>query len=249
MRTRSSHYLRAASFYEVGIHMLYGSPVDPRLSDVFDRLTEAFDRAMALARPTGGAAVDPLRWSRDARVLPPGRRRRGGRGSARRDLYERLRRHDGRHVPGQVIDACRRGYHCVIFDGPGQGSMLVRDGVAMVPDWERVVTPVVDAVIARDDVDTAKVVLQGWSLGGYLAARAATGEHRLAACVLDPPGLEPPRRDGAVRPAPGDVRGGRGRSSPEISGRRRGDADGGDRREPRPALEDRAAGVLGQRCR
>ena len=42
--------------------------------------------------------------------------------------------------------------------------------------------------LARDDVDPAKIVLQGWSLGGYLAARAATGEHRLAACVLDPPG-------------------------------------------------------------
>ena len=75
----------------------------------------------------------------------------------------------------QAIDACRRGYHCVLFDGPGQGAMLVRDGVALVPDWERVVTPVVDAVLERDDVDQARIVLQGWSLGGYLAARAATG--------------------------------------------------------------------------
>jgi hypothetical protein len=37
------HYLRAASFYEVGIHMLYGSPVDERLSQAFQRLTKAFD--------------------------------------------------------------------------------------------------------------------------------------------------------------------------------------------------------------
>ena len=86
-----------------------------------------------------------------------------------------------------AIDTCRRGYHCVLFDGPGQGSMLVVDGVPLAPDWERVVTPVVDAVLARDDVDADRVVLEGWSLGGYLAARAATGEHRLAACVLDPP--------------------------------------------------------------
>jgi pimeloyl-ACP methyl ester carboxylesterase len=90
----------------------------------------------------------------------------------------------------QAIDACRRGYHCVLFDGPGQGSLLVHDGVAMVPDWERVVTPVVDAVLAQDDVDPDRIVLQGWSLGGHLAARAATAEHRLAACILDPPGWD-----------------------------------------------------------
>jgi pimeloyl-ACP methyl ester carboxylesterase len=66
--------------------------------------------------------------------------------------------------------------------------MLVRDGVTLIPDWERAVAPVVDAVLGRDDVEPTKVVLQGWSLGGHLAARAATAEHRLAGCVLDPPG-------------------------------------------------------------
>jgi pimeloyl-ACP methyl ester carboxylesterase len=29
-------------------------------------------------------------------------------------------------------------------------------------------------------------VLLGWSFGGYLAPRAASGEHRLAACIADP---------------------------------------------------------------
>ena len=182
------HYLRAASFYEVGIHALYGRPVDKRLTEAFDRLTKAFDRAMALCAPPG----EPLSIPFDGHAMPgyflraadaeDGEVRpvvicTNGYDATMADMYL-----------AQGIDACRRGYHCVLFDGPGQGSMLVAEGVALIPDWERVVTPVVDALVARDDVDSSKIVLQGWSLGGYLAARAATGEHRLAACVLDPPG-------------------------------------------------------------
>jgi pimeloyl-ACP methyl ester carboxylesterase len=80
-----------------------------------------------------------------------------------------------------------RGYHVVLVDGPGQGALLIRDNLPLIPEWERVVRPVVDAVLARPDVDPTKIVLQGWSLGGHLALRAATGEPRLAAVVSDPP--------------------------------------------------------------
>jgi alpha-beta hydrolase superfamily lysophospholipase len=184
------HYLRAASFYEVGIHVLYGAPVDKRLTDAFDRLTKAFDRAMALVDPPG----EPLSVPLDGHTMP-GYFLRAADAAAgeKRPVVVCTNGYDATMADmylAQAIDACRRGYHCVLFDGPGQGAMLVRDGMAMVPDWERVVTPVVDAVLKRDDVDSAKVVLQGWSLGGHLAARAATGEHRLAACILDPPGWD-----------------------------------------------------------
>jgi dienelactone hydrolase len=45
---------------------------------------------------------------------------------------------------------------------------------------------VVSAVLDRDDVDSDRTVLTGWSLGGYLSLRAASGEPRLPACVADP---------------------------------------------------------------
>lgn len=32
----------------------------------------------------------------------------------------------------------------------------------------------------------ARLLQSGWSFGGYLAPRAASGEHRLAACIADP---------------------------------------------------------------
>jgi len=73
----------------------------------------------------------------------------------------------------------------LIFDGPGQGDMIIDRGVPLRPDWESVVTPVVDFALTLPGVDPKRIVLHGLSFGGYLAPRAATKEHRLAACVSD----------------------------------------------------------------
>jgi pimeloyl-ACP methyl ester carboxylesterase len=81
--------------------------------------------------------------------------------------------------------ALERGYHVLAFDGPGQGSVILDQGIPFRADWENVVGPVVDVAVARPDVDADRLVLIGWSFGGYTAPRAATGEHRLAACVAD----------------------------------------------------------------
>ena len=85
-----------------------------------------------------------------------------------------------------AVAASRRGYHCLLFDGPGQGAMLYEHGVRLRPDWETVVKAVVDLAVTLPVVDAARIALSGWSLGGYLAPRAASGEHRLAACIADP---------------------------------------------------------------
>jgi len=56
----------------------------------------------------------------------------------------------------------------------------------MRADWENVVRPVVDYALSRPEVDPRRIALIGWSFGGYLAPRAASGEQRLAACLADP---------------------------------------------------------------
>jgi dipeptidyl aminopeptidase/acylaminoacyl peptidase len=85
-----------------------------------------------------------------------------------------------------AVAASRRGYHCLLFDSPGQGEMLYERGVRLRPDWETVVRAVVDLALTLPTVDPKRIALSGWSLGGYLAPRAASGEQRLAACIADP---------------------------------------------------------------
>jgi hypothetical protein len=82
--------------------------------------------------------------------------------------------------------AIERGYNALIFEGPGQGSMLFERQVPFRYDWENVITPVVDYLRERPDVDPGRIVLNGSSLGGELVVRAAAFEHRLAAVIADP---------------------------------------------------------------
>lgn len=170
----------------VSYRPLYGTPVDPRLKTAFNTQLDSFRKAMALNdRP-----AESLDVSFDGHKLTvlflPG----AGASTARRPVVIMNNGYDAA-VPDMYFAmgsfATARGYHVVLVDGPGQGAPLIRDGLTLIPDWDRVIRPVVNAVVARPDVDPAKVVLQGWSLGGYLALRAAAGEPRLAAVVADPP--------------------------------------------------------------
>jgi pimeloyl-ACP methyl ester carboxylesterase len=81
--------------------------------------------------------------------------------------------------------ALRRRYNVLAFDGPGQGAALREQKLVMRPDWEAVITPVVDYALTRGEIAADKIVLFGYSLGGYLVARAAAFEHRVAALILD----------------------------------------------------------------
>ena len=85
-----------------------------------------------------------------------------------------------------AIDAVARGWNALAFDGPGQGHALYEDGLFFRYDWEAVITPVVDYLLTRADVDTDRIVLSGNSQAGYWVPRAAAFEHRLAAIIVDP---------------------------------------------------------------
>lgn len=82
--------------------------------------------------------------------------------------------------------AMSRGYHCLLLDGPGQGEALRIQGLPFRPDWENVVTPVVDYLIACKDVDPDRIGLLGLSMGGSLAPRAVAFEKRIKVCVANP---------------------------------------------------------------
>lgn len=82
--------------------------------------------------------------------------------------------------------ALDRGWNAVVYDGPGQQSMLFERHTYFRPDWEAVLTPVVDALVTRDDVDPDALSGYGVSQAGYWLTRAIAYEHRLKAAVVDP---------------------------------------------------------------
>jgi dienelactone hydrolase len=85
-----------------------------------------------------------------------------------------------------ALAANARGYNVLLFDGPGQGRNLIHDGRRIRRDWENVVRPVIDYALKRPEIDADRIVLGGWSFGGWLAPRAAAFDHRLAALWADP---------------------------------------------------------------
>ena len=85
-----------------------------------------------------------------------------------------------------AAEALQRGWNAFVFDGPGQQSMLFERRVPFRHDWEAVLTPVIDALVERPDVDASALTGYGISQGGYWITRALAFERRMVAAVADP---------------------------------------------------------------
>src|SRR5438309_11969348 len=59
--------------------------------------------------------------------------------------------------------ALPRGYNVLLWEGPGQGGMLYEHRVPMRPDFEAVVSPVIDWLLEQPGVDPKGLVLIGRS--------------------------------------------------------------------------------------
>lgn len=83
------------------------------------------------------------------------------------------------------IPAAIRGYHCLVFEGPGQGKVIRDQKIPFRHNWETVVTPVIDYAQTLPGVDTSRIVLYGVSFGGWLAPRASAFEDRIHTCIAN----------------------------------------------------------------
>jgi pimeloyl-ACP methyl ester carboxylesterase len=178
-------YLRASLFCAVGIHPLYGTPVDPRLVDTFHLGMDTFERALRL----GVVRAEPVDVPYEHTKIPAWLVRAPGHEDERRPTILVGGGWDSTMIEnflGIGAAALQRGYHVLLHDGPGQGRLLIDEGLTLRHDWEAVVTPVIDAALAIDVVDPDRIVYEPWSLGGYMAPRVAAHEHRLAAVIADP---------------------------------------------------------------
>ncbi len=182
-------YLRAVTYYRTSGVFLYRTPLDDRFVDAFRRQQDAFRRAAALSD-----------WHIETVEIPYENATLPGYFMTPADAPQSLptliitNGYDGTieelYFAGG-LDALKRGYACLVFDGPGQGGAFIEQGMVFRPDWDAVVTPVVDWLLERPEVDPARIALMGRSWGGYLAPRAASGEHRLAALIADAAQYDP----------------------------------------------------------
>jgi pimeloyl-ACP methyl ester carboxylesterase len=171
-------FFRASSYFRTAGVMLLGAPLDTRLVESYTRQTSAFRSGAALLAEPPEILEIPYE-----RTTLPGYFFRAGPEEGPRATVILTGGYDGTAEELYFLNgaaALARGYHVLAFDGPGQGAALIQQGLVMRPDWEAVMTPVVDYVLTRPDVDPARIALIGLSLGGYLAPRAASAGHRLA---------------------------------------------------------------------
>jgi pimeloyl-ACP methyl ester carboxylesterase len=78
-----------------------------------------------------------------------------------------------------------RGYPVVMFEGPGQSSMIKEYNVRFTPQWHKPVGKIIDFIVTKEpELATSKKILMGISMGGILAGRAAAIDKRIDGIVL-----------------------------------------------------------------
>ena len=175
--------LRASNYYRSSEFFLHGHPDDPRIDRAYNRSVACFQTAVQLL----DLSIQPVQIPYEGTVLYGYFYRAAGASPGeRRPVVVMHNGFDGTaeemHANGAVAGA-ERGYHVLTFDGPGQPAARHHDGLVFRPDWEHVITPVLDWLLSRNDVEPDHIGLLGLSMGGLLAPRAAAFEHRIAACV------------------------------------------------------------------
>jgi hypothetical protein len=177
-------FLRASTYYNTAAFFLDGTSDPSRLLPTWKAHRECFDEAASRFDPPFEKVEIPYE---DTTL--PGYLFKVDDSERTRPLLILNNGSDGTvtdmYLQGGAA-ALERGYNALTYDGPGQGAALFLQGLYFRPDWEKVVTPVVDFALGRPEVDPERIAIQGVSQAGYWVPRAAAFEHRIAAAVADP---------------------------------------------------------------
>ena len=182
--TARENLLRASNYYRNAAAFVLDNPADnPKVAALYAAQIDTFAAASALFDHPAEAVSIPYQDTTlpgylflvdDSAAPRPTIIYTSGYDSTSQECYFVL-----------AVAALRRGYNVLAFDGPGQGGALHLQKLVMRPDWEAVITPVVDYALTRPEIDPDRIAGFGYSLGGYLLARGAAFEHRLCALILD----------------------------------------------------------------
>jgi pimeloyl-ACP methyl ester carboxylesterase len=176
-------YLRAANYYRTAEFFLHSNPGDPRILATWRQGRESFLKAAKLSR----APIIPVEIPFEDTTLP-GYRCLVDNGKVKRPLLIIQTGFDGTAEElyyTVAVFALERGYNCLIFEGPGQGRVIREQRIPFRPNWETVITPVVDFALKQEETDPRRIAIMGISFGGYLVPRAMAFEKRVPFCIVN----------------------------------------------------------------
>jgi pimeloyl-ACP methyl ester carboxylesterase len=75
----------------------------------------------------------------------------------------------------------KRGFNCVVMDGPGQGISNLRKIRITDDNYERAASAVIDYVVTRPEIDPKKIAASGVGTGSLWSMRLAALDQRIAA--------------------------------------------------------------------
>ncbi|ETN36284.1 uncharacterized protein HMPREF1541_08561 [Cyphellophora europaea CBS 101466] len=173
-------YFRRADFY------LHGDWENPLINTLWDEQLAAFDMGLSslphpahrVQIPADNFTIEAIWYapSYDNSTQRPTLILGNGYDGAQEDLYHTV-----------VVPALARGWNAITYEGPGHPKVRREQNIGFIHNWEAVITPLVDYVLSEKEgvVDPLRLVLFGYSMGGYLSARAAAFESRLSAVLLN----------------------------------------------------------------
>src|SRR5262245_37041556 len=172
-----NHYLRAGNYYYTGERFV---PLGEQKLGIYKKALRCYHEGLKRRYPEIEFCEVPY----DGKTLPAYfmKSRAGGR-SPTVVLFDGMDNCKEMSVLFAGLEFARRGFNTLAIDGPGQGETLRLRKIYARHDYEIAGTAAYDFVAARSDVDRAKVVVMGYSFGGYYAPRIAAFEPRYAACV------------------------------------------------------------------
>lgn len=176
----SSAYFRIATYFRAADFFLHGNISDPRIYSLWDSQTAAFDKAISM-QPVPGTRINIQGNGLQIPIIfysPPGSNDNDSRPTILVGSGYDAAQEDSLHSVGLEILA--RGWNYVSYEGPGQPTVRRDQDIGFIPEWQEVVTPVVDYLSKRPEVDMASLGLMGLSFGASLAPRAAAYDHRFA---------------------------------------------------------------------
>ena len=170
--------LRAHNYYRSSDFFL--APKDPRRPVAWKKNIDNFYAGLdALHVPYERISVPYGKYHLNALYYP------GPTGAEDKPLIVAITGYDGtmEEMYFSIVAAAHdRGYSVLVYEGPGQGSILREQGLTMTPEWERPNAAVLDTFLASHP-KPMKIVMLGESLGGYLAPRAAAFDPRIDGVV------------------------------------------------------------------